>query len=146
MARTKVFERDGIHDSAREEGGVVKSKNSPHAAMDFNDEEEEEDAERWWAFSTPQTIRALSKWISTTAAHMDETSPVISSGDTADVLLQSVPPQASAAKANNTSQEMADSTVAATKISSSKHTASIRPLCKGLDEFADFLDVQCGES
>lgn len=141
--------RMGTQDPDRD---AAESTHVAHAELDVDTDDDEEgdeewdgDAERWWAFSTPQTIRALSKWISTTATHLDEeaASASSSSGSTTNSP-GSAPLHALSTTKASPPQDAVDGT-AANKTSSSKYATSIRPLCKGLDEFTDFLDVRCGE-
>lgn len=110
----------------------------PEAAPEVSDlmsqcteTEDDIDTERWWGFSEPGEVRTLAKWILTTALCMDHkagTSALPMAGDGENLVT------------HRTSM----SSVTITP-SSPRHADKVRPLCKGLDEFADFLEVCFGE-
>lgn len=85
----------------------------------------DEDTERWWGFSEPGEVRTLSKWIFTVALSMDDNE------DEDD---------------ENTVRPRTSMSSITTIPPPPRCVDKVRALCKGLDEFADFLEVCFGEA
>ncbi|KAF8320696.1 hypothetical protein DL93DRAFT_2152611 [Clavulina sp. PMI_390] len=112
--------------SAVRSGGGASEASNPKA---------DKDIERWWAFSTSESIHVLSKWISTTAVYKDEEAAM-------------AVPAAVSRDSSSPLTPLDDSDTAVDELSSKagkdgslKHAQAVKPLCKSLEEFADFLDV-----
>lgn len=137
-------------------------KPSDAPATEDRDEADEDDVnlERWWAFTSAESVRALSKWLMMRATEKDEREdasdqvalaihPEHSGTSSAEAFRsRSSPPPMEPLIPLPVNRSTASASIASIPSVARKHHTSnvnaVRVLCRGLNDFADILEVKCG--
>lgn len=151
--RKLLAERDSLDNWAY--FVFVWGKRPADASDDGNDDDDDDNMERWWAFNTPKSVRALSKWLTMRATEKDEQvnasvqttrqEHLSISSTKGSVSLSSPPPMEPLIP--TPPSRSSNSTYTTTSIPSttaklpSPNLHAVRDLCRGLNDFADFLEV-----
>jgi hypothetical protein len=105
----------------------------------LEDGTDQDDKELWWAFNEAGAIRQLSNWLLSTVLAREEVSGQISTGDAAQEISG-----ISTDKDTKDQQIVGKSGGPDKPTTESQAVLRTRALCKGLSDFADFLDVRFG--